>query len=184
MQRECFAVGTGLSSTKKLYPNVYNPSDPQRDIIWLKGNSHKLRARMKGNTEFFGLDAGLQVKVSTDGIGYVLKDLLKNKYEVPVVYFDVNKDFYKVADRVYASRQKLGLSPTNIEEDFIHAKSIDYEGYNEVCHYVDLVTALVDGRLTPEDLLNETDKYPSLKNAVLATAFECMPDEMQIVKTR
>ena len=31
------ALGTGLESTKRAYPRHYNPSDPQRDIIWVMG---------------------------------------------------------------------------------------------------------------------------------------------------
>jgi hypothetical protein len=173
------ALGTGLESTKRKYPQNYSPSDPQRDIIWVMGNG--LRAQMKGSTGVIGMDAGLQVKVSKDGIAYILKDIIENRYEVPMVYFDLNGDFYKVADRLFTNRQQRGLPTLTIESDFIHAKAIDPEGYEEVSYYVDLIAALVDGRITPEDLINEAEKYPTMRNAVLASAFESMPSDTLIV---
>jgi len=40
---------------------------------------------------------------------------------------------------------------------------------------------LVDERLTPEDLINEAEKYPTMRNAVLASAFEGMPSDILII---
>ncbi len=177
--KKCEALGTGLESTKRKYPQNYSPSDPQRDIIWLTENG--LRAQMKGSTGIVGMDAGLQVKVSNDGIAYILNDLIEGRYEVPIVYFDLNSDFYKVADRLFMNRQLRGLPPLSIEKDFVHAKAIDPEGYQEVCYYVDLIAALVDGRITPEGLINEAEKYPTMRNAVLASAFEGMPSDIHII---
>jgi hypothetical protein len=177
--QKCEALGTGLESTKRKYAKNYSPSDPQRDIIWITGNG--LRVQMKGSTGIVGMDAGLQVKVSNNGIAYILNDLIESRYEVPMVYFDLNGDFYKVADRLFTNLQLRGLPTLTIENDFIHAKAIDPEGYEEVCYYADLIAALVDGRITPEDLINEAEKYPTMRNAVLASAFEGMPSDTQII---
>lgn len=173
------ALGTGLESTKRAYPQQYNPSDTQRDIIWIMGNG--MRAQMKGSTGTSGKDAGLQVKVSSDGMKYIYNDLLTNRYEVPLVYFDTNEDFYRIADRLFKDCQILGLPTIVVETDLIHARSVDSEGYAEVCFYVDLVMALVNGKISPDDLIKEAGKYPTMKNAVIASAFECLPSDIQIV---
>lgn len=173
------AWGTGLESTKKAYSQYYNPSDTQRDIIWIMGNG--MRAQMNGSTRTSGMDAGLQVKVSGDGMSYIYNDLITSRYEVPLVYFDINGDFYKVADRVFMERKLQGLSPLSVETDLIHARAVDSEAYYEVCFYVDLVTALVKGKMEPSDLINEAEKYPTMKNAVLASTFESIPSDIQII---
>lgn len=174
------ALGTGLENTKRKYPKCYNPSDPQRDIIWV--DEHSLRFQMNGSTGTVGMDAGLQVKVSTDGLKYILNDLLENRYEIPLVYFDINNDFYKIADKLFTDRHAKGLPPLSIEEDLIHAKSVDPNSFEEVYYYVDLVKALVNGKLTPEDLINEASKYPTMRNAILASTFECLPSDIHIVR--
>ena len=172
------ALGTGLESTKRAYSRHYNPSDPQRDIIWVMGG---MRAQMKGSTGTSGMDAGLQVKVSTDGMSYIYNDLLTSRYEVPLVYFDISGDFYKVADRLFRDRQMQGLSQIFVETDLVHARTIDPEGYDEVYSYVDLVSALVNGKMSPDDLINEAGKYHTMKNAVIASAFESIPSDIQIM---
>lgn len=68
------------------------------------------------------MDVGLQVKVSGDGMSYIYNDLITSRYEVPLVYFDINGDFYKVADRVFTERKLQGLSPLSVETDLIHAR--------------------------------------------------------------
>lgn len=128
------------------------------------------------------MDAGLQVKVSTDGLKYILNDLLKNRYEIPLVYFDINNDFYKIADKLFTDRQSKGLPPLSIEEDLIHAKAVDPNSFEEVYYYVDLVKALVNGKLTPEDLINEASKYPTMRNAILASTFESLPSDIHIIR--
>ena len=78
-------------------------------------------------------------------------------------------------------RQIQGLSPISIETDLIHARAVDPEGYDEVYYYVDLVTALVKGKISPSDLIDEAGKYPTMKNAVFASAFESIPSDIQIM---
>lgn len=172
------ALGTGLESTKRAYPQQYNPIDTQRDIIWVMGG---MRAQMKGSTGTSGMDAGLQVKVSSDGMAYIYNDLLTGRYEIPLVYFDINDDFYKVADRLFMDRQYQGLAPISIETDLIHARAVDPEGYDEVHFYVELVTALVKGKIKPSDLIDKAENLPTMRNAVFASAFESIPSDIQIM---
>ena len=47
-------------------PKRYNPSDTQRDIIWV--DDEGVPALMKGSSAMVGIEAGLQVKVSLHGI--------------------------------------------------------------------------------------------------------------------
>lgn len=165
------AIGTGLKKTKDIWPQRYNPSDPQRDIIWVNRNKGFV-ANMKGSTQLASIEAGLQVKVSGDGASYFLNDLYNIRYEVPVVYFDINNDFESVASKLFEYRQKRNKSNVYINEDLIAARAIDFEAFQEVCNYVELVLALLERRLKPEDLVNEAEKYPPLKNAVTAASFE------------
>ena len=82
------AVGTGFKSTERNYPKAYNPNDTQRDIIWIDENGYCYQ--VSGSTSTSGLSAGLQVKVSTNGMQYVYQDVLDAVYEVPLVYFDIH----------------------------------------------------------------------------------------------
>ncbi|MCI8551246.1 MAG: hypothetical protein HFI68_11790 [Lachnospiraceae bacterium] len=43
------------------------------------------------------------------------------------------------------------------------------------------VTALVKGKMEPSDLINAAEKYPTMKNAVLASTFESIPSDIQII---
>lgn len=165
------ALGTGLEKTKDLWKARYNPTDPQRDIIWVDFKKGAI-ANMKGSTKIAGLEAGLQVKVSGDGCRYFLNDLYDVKYEVPVVYFDINNDFNIVASKLIEYRQKKDESKTYINEDFICAKAVDYDAFQEVYYYVDLVIALLEQRIQPEELIIEAEKYASLMNAVSAAGLE------------
>lgn len=175
------ALGTGLEKTKKTWPYRFNPSDPQRDIIWVDSKKGTV-ANMKGSTQIAGLEAGLQIKVSKDGCKYFLNDLYNIRYEVPVVYFDINNDFDIVACKLIEYRQKKGKSTIFINEDLICARAIDFEAFQEVSYYVDLVIALLEKRLQPEELVNEAEKYKSLMNAVSAAGLESIGIGTQIFR--
>ena len=61
------ALGTGLLYTKNNYATFYNPSDPQRDIIWVNPET-KMTSIMPQDRITEATVAGLQIKVSTNGI--------------------------------------------------------------------------------------------------------------------
>lgn len=157
------AYGTGLLSTKKDYPQKYNISEQHRDIIWINKENGKT-ALMNGSNSSSGTIAGLQVKVSGDGYNYFVKDLINKKYEVPLVYFDINNDY----DSIFYYLMKEGSSLSY--EDFIKASSIDSEAYQEVLFYKDLVQALINGFLSPDELLNKTDIV--IRDDTLSTTFK------------
>ena len=37
------------------------------------------------------------------------------------------------------------------------------------------------GKMEPSDLINEAEKHPTMKNAVLASTFESIPSDIQII---
>lgn len=161
-----FALGTGLLSTEKNNRIYYNPSETQRDIEWVD-DRNKLLLK-SGSTASSGDIAGLQLKASTDGMNYVYDDLIKHRYMVPLVYFGVGRhnDFAEIASTLIKNGY---LYHSMVGVDFIDAAAIDPYGFDEVFSYVDMVTAIVKGKLSPEQLLDIADDYPTLQTAITAT---------------
>lgn len=163
------AVGTGLKSTQQLYPSIYNPSDTQRDIVWV--DKEGMMAIIQ-KSSVAGMNAGLQVKVSRNGMGYFFQDLCNMRYEIPVVYFDICNDYDKVARELLINQRQFSKPNQNIilEEKFVKASAIDFKGYQEVCYYEDLVMALIQKRITPDQLLNHDiiTQSKTLQNALIA----------------
>jgi len=96
------AIGTGLNSTQRLYPTKYSPSDPQRDIIWINVENKKEELLQITKNTNRGIIAGVQLKVSLDGFKYIYRsDVAKGKYEVPLVYFDLRNDYYKLTNTIW-----------------------------------------------------------------------------------
>ena len=173
------AVGTGLMRTKIDYPSIYNPADTQRDIVWV--DDEGMRAMIKSSYAA-GIEAGLQIKVSRNGMGYFFQDLCNLRYEVPVVYFDISHDYDKVARELVLNQGFCGKP--SIEENFVRASAIDYNGYEEVCFYEDLVMALVTGKLTVEDLLKNKTVCESetFRNSLLSATISQIPLQNIIIK--
>lgn len=169
------AVGTGFKSTQRNYPTVYNPADTQRDIIWLDDDGY--RYQMSGSTSTGGMDAGLQVKVSTDGMHYIYKDVLNSVYEVPIVYFDLCDDYGLVYRKVQRELNERGDSARNLQEWFISAREIDPDAFDEVDYYTDMVRAIVNGRLTIDDLIDRAGKFPTFGSAIMTSAMEKVSSE-------
>ncbi len=138
------ALGTGLLYTKNEYSTFYSPSDPQRDIIWVNPET-KVTSIMPLDRITEATVAGLQVKVSADGFSYVYSDLLNRRYEVPLVYFDLNNDYDEIAQRIYKERHDVIIG-----EDFINAKAVNREEYEELIDYMELVRRLLAGKISPE----------------------------------
>ena len=69
------AVGTGLKSTQKLYSTKYNPADTQRDIIWINKENEKQELLQIGSNSNNGIIAGIQLKVSHNGLTYIYPSL-------------------------------------------------------------------------------------------------------------
>lgn len=177
------AVGTGLMRTKIDYPSIYNPADTQRDIVWV--DDEGMRAMIKSSYAA-GIETGLQIKVSRNGMGYFFQNLCNLRYEVPVVYFDICHDYDIVARELVLNQGLCGkLSSTIImEENFVRASAIDYNGYEKVCFYEDLVMALVTGKLTVDDLLKNkvVSESETFRNSLLSATISQIPIQNIIVK--
>lgn len=116
--------------------------------MWV--NDHNELAVMKDGDNYSATSAriaGLQVKASKDGIKYVLPAILADRYDVPIIYFDIENDYHKILNKIYKDTH------IDIEYDIIHPREVDPAGYDEFLHYVDLVYAMIDGRLSPEELV-------------------------------
>lgn len=161
------ALGTGLLYTKNNYATFYNPSDPQRDIIWVNPET-KMTSIMPQDKITEATVAGLQIKVSTNGISYVYPEVINRRYEVPLVYFDLNRDFDEIAQRLYEERRDVIIG-----EDFISARAVDFEEYEELVDYMELVRGLITGRISPDYLINVQGQNDEiLRTAILSSTLE------------
>jgi len=150
------SIGTGLRSTELYHPTKYNPGDTQRDIIWVKKEDIISQLLMAKHSKFRDITAGLQIKVSNDGLSYLREDLLTDRYEVPLVYFDFNNDYHRLLDFIH--KQKLGI---DLETDFLRGRDIDSAMHDELKYYWSLLSDLIRGKITLDYLLRiTTDNHP------------------------
>ena len=158
------ALGTGLLYTKNNYSTFYNPSDSQRDIIWVNPET-KATSIMPQDRITEATVAGLQIKVSTNGISYVYPEIVNKRYEVPLVYFDLNRDFDRIAQRLYEERRDVIIG-----QDFINVKTVSPEEYEELMDYRKLVEGLITRKITPDYLINTQGQNDEiLGNAILSS---------------
>lgn len=174
------AIGTGLHSTKRNYPHRYSPSDPQRDIIWMDGEGHV--ANVIGSSVLSGIQAGLQIKVSGDGVDYVQRSMVKGQYEVPVVYFAINNDFEQVAQNLRKKAAAGEIDPIEIGADLIDARVVDPASYKKVYEYYPLLVDLFYGKISADDYVKEAYGIAPLQNAIMANALEERASVMLLFK--
>ena len=170
------AIGTGFKSTQQKYPKAYNPNDTQRDIIWIDEQGYHYQ--MNGSTATSGIDAGLQVKVSYNGMQYVYRDVLDAVYEVPLVYFDLSDDYGRVYRRIQQELNSRGETTRNLQDWFICGRDIDPDAHEEIEYYTEMVRALVNGRLSIDRLIDRAERFPSFGSAVMAGAMETVSSEI------
>lgn len=103
-------------------------------------------------------------------------DLLTRRYEVPLVYFPLHNDFEQVAD---ALARKVIHNPYTEEhrfiavgEDFIDVRALSPDIFDEVCSYLPLVRALIDGELSARDIVFESAHNTLLQNAVVSSLLQ------------
>lgn len=155
------AVGTGFKSTKVQHPRLYNPFDTQNDIIWIDDEENKvIRHDLNGKV---GSYAALQIKASTNGEKYVLKDLLSRRYGVPLVYYPINDDFDLIVEK--APNVQPGV-------DFIDVRETDRTAFEELMYYWQMLTKLYNGTIKAIDVVNEATSLPALRNGIFASAIQ------------
>lgn len=161
------AVGTSSHRTKSNndYRQYYNPNDTQRDIIWVSKSNYSNQLILNISSDS-GFVAGLQVKTSFDGDKYFGKDLIQNRYVVPIVYFDLNNDFRSVFMNTIANGYN-----GNVLYDLINAKDIDLDIYNEMLFFKDYIYALATNRLSIEQFIKCGENTP-IGSAIVKTIDE------------
>lgn len=158
------AVGTGFKSTKVQHPRLFNPSDTQNDIIWIDEQENKvIRHDLSGTV---GTYAALQIKASTNGEKYILRDLLNRRYGVPLVYYPINDDFDSIAAKAPMSQPGI---------DFIDVRDVDKIAFDELIFYWKLLLGLRQGKIKAIDVVNEARNMPALRNGLYASAIQMTP---------
>ncbi|WP_455233223.1 hypothetical protein [Geopseudomonas aromaticivorans] len=160
------AVGTGLETTRHRYFQKYRPNDPQRDIIWV----HKYHARRELQMLEKGrpaqISAGIQLKVSMDGFQYIYRsDVARAKYEVPLVYFDLCNDYYKLTNAIYQEQRDL-----QIGTDIVRGKDIDPAIHDALCSYWWLAERIVRGQMSINDLVTPAPLLDACQKDLLESA--------------
>ncbi|WP_233120193.1 hypothetical protein [Tissierella creatinophila] len=181
------AIGTGLKTTQRNFTKRYNPSDPQRDIIWV--DDEGIPALMSGSSDIAGIEAGIQVKVSLYGIGYIVDDLTRNRYEVPMLYFPINNDFEKVIDRLVKEQRAYVFDVETgdyrgirVGEDLVDIRAYDYDAFEEVRDYYPIVYGLINEDIDLVDLVDIAQGNGILENTVLLTALSASNVETIILE--
>ena len=125
-----------------------------------------------GSNSVSGLQAGLQIKVSGNGVNYVQRAVVANRYEVPIVYFPLNNDFDRIVHNINRKVERGDISPVIVGEDLINAIDIDRAAYNSVREFYPILLDLFYGRISADDFVKEATGIASMQNAILANALE------------
>ena len=168
------AIGTGLYSTKKYYPQKYSPTNPQRDIIWI--NERGDYALVSKGQLTSGMIAGLQVKVSGNGLNYIRKDLVSCRYEVPLIYFPINNDYDMILENV--NKNGLIVEPG---VDFINVLEVDDDAFYEICDYYPLLVNLFAGRISGDEFVRYASGIIPLRNGILASSLSLPKTDVRII---
>lgn len=181
MQSE--AIGTSLKTTSEKYPMYFNPNDPQADIRWVNKNNNNLvcydYAPLVGDNQNLSITAkiaGLQIKASIDGLKKVVYYILDGKYYVPVIYFGVNNDYYKIVERLckdkYTQDQVLQYKMSKYVYELIKpAVDVDLAGYREFLYYYEMLIDWANHRISINDLIRRTDTNTLiLKKSLMSSA--------------
>ncbi|WP_342549984.1 hypothetical protein NST69_15505 [Paenibacillus sp. FSL P2-0089] len=146
------AVATGHKKTKSLHPTKYNPNHTQNDIIWLDKNNPDFQLLEEGAKVTSGKSAALQVKASNFNSDYVFKELKNEKYKVPIVYFGMRDNFYKIKNKII-----LYQNVNNVNNKFIDIRDIDSEAYIQYLEYKQIIKKLIDKEIEVSDLISTKD---------------------------
>jgi len=157
------AVGTGLETTRHRYAQKYRPNDPHRDVIWIDKSNTVSELQMLDQGRPAGISAGLQLKASMDGFSYIYRsDVARAKYEVPLVYFDLCNDYYKLTDAIYAEERDVAIGV-----DIVRGMDIDPALHDELYSHWWLADNLIRGRMALDDLVKNDLLFDAFKKDLL-----------------
>ncbi|MDD5215036.1 MAG: hypothetical protein PHQ03_05805 [Methylococcales bacterium] len=156
------AVGTGLNSAYLWYPTKYNPTNTQRDIVWINKENPVEELKQISRFNNSAVSAGIQLKVSMDGFKYIYRnDIARGKYEVPLVYFDLRDDYYRLTNAIYAEDRSVIIGT-----DIIRGRDVDRECHDILLSYYSLVYELISGRLNINDLIRNELLFDSFTKEI------------------
>lgn len=195
------AIGTGLIDTRISHNHHYNPTDTQRDIIFV--NKDDIPALMSNATSLAGKYAGLQIKTSNEVIPYILRDVVNVRYYVPIICLPVMDlmgslwidkkvngkediiivDIYDELIRRIVENESYINKLIEKNQDYFNdcltkgkfesrlyeylkskvydIRDIDVVAFNEVMFMKELLEQLVYGRISPDDLMRESETLKS-----------------------
>ena len=109
-------------------------------------------------------------------MNYIYRDLLNKLYEVPVAYFDLRNDYGRIFSRLY---RELPIEEANTLKDrFISVRECDEDAYLEAEYYLEIVQALINGRIQMENLINRAERNPTFGSAVMASAMQSVAGQV------
>lgn len=162
------AIATGAQQTRQSYPVWYNPSDTQRDIIWVKKDdldSQLLCVKSRGNA---GKPAGLQVKTSHN-YQYVLNSI--EKYHYPVLYFDLNNDWWQL-DNVLKNSDFKGV--------LVQHDDITNEIKRILVKYFNIVIKIFSGEMNLQYLI-DMSKYEGMTDILKGLELANQDNDKKII---
>ncbi|UWM66570.1 hypothetical protein [Enterobacter sp. CP102] len=145
------AIATGSQITKLNYNHFYNPSDTQRDIIWIDKNNteYQLSSISPGIPSSSAKPAGLQVKTSHN-YKYVTGSI--KQYHYPVIYFDLKNDWHLAFHEIQMmNKNNNSVTATLVPPDevLIYLKS-------RLINYFNIIVALFNNECTLTDIIERS----------------------------
>ena len=145
-----------------MYPTKYNPSDTQRDVIWINKEHEKEELKQMTKNTNSAITAGIQLKVSMNGFKYIFRsDVARGRYEVPLVYFDLSNDYYQLTNVIYAEEHdvKIGI-------DIIRGRDISMDIHEQIVSYYSVIYDLVVGNMTIDQIIKDELLFDVFKKEV------------------
>lgn len=161
------AIGTGLATTKNKHITKYSPNDTQRDIIWVK-KDEPMKELPMGAKHKGGYPVGLQIKVSRNK-DHIVNSLKHSKYGVPVVYFDLKRDFNQAAKKLHEEALYFGERNWELGVDLICGRDVSPELHDNLLQFLPLLDRLLEGKMELSDLLEE---IPEIDTAIKSRFIE------------
>lgn len=145
------AIATGSQQTKLNYKQFYNPSDTQRDIIWIDKNNteYQLSSISPGIPSSSTKPAGLQVKTSHN-YKYVTNSI--KQYHYPVVYFDLNNDWHEAFHQI----QKMNENNNGVLATLVPPDEVLLYLKSRLLNYFNIIVSLFKDECTLTDIIENS----------------------------
>lgn len=186
------AIARGSKITKAKYPHYSDSNDPQRDILWIS-RSQPSDVCVINTNDNQGRLAGLQIKVSQNVFNDVYQNILSNRYQSPILYFPLNRDYDDALCQLlkFSVNNRTAITPqqnfvmSHLYNLFLNAESLVPEIYMKVRCFYTILYNIYENKYTFEQLVRnsmnnftiidpKTDKF--IQNALLS---EAVNDEIE-----